>query len=62
MREKISSKYTTDYKSEYQQGFRNRVLKNKLDITRKREMALILDLLVARENNLLRMFTQCNLD
>lgn len=38
MREKISAKYTTDYKSEYQQGSRNRVLKNKLDITRKREM------------------------
>ncbi|MGA7162087.1 MAG: Fic family protein [Bacteroidota bacterium] len=34
----ISSKYTTEYASEYQPGSHNRVLKNKLGITRTREI------------------------
>ena len=36
--QKISSKYTTEYESEYQPGSRNHVLKNKLGITSIRKM------------------------
>jgi len=37
-KQKISSKYTIEYESEYQPGSRNQILKNKLGITRKRKM------------------------